>query len=188
MRDMTVDAVRSDRETSSAQASNPDQSNGFTAYHSPLLSYPLLRSHSPPRVRDTNSLAEPSHPSQTPDLSTLFPVSLSSCKAAAVNRWLSDPSRRICQYEVPGGGECRDPGCEDIHPSRAGSVEPSGAPLSPCLPALMSLSLARRLPSLCPHRRCYRTQIVRCATQGIGGHSGATRRGAARLSTAISWV
>lgn len=57
----------------------------------------------------------------------------------AVTSKLLDPSKRVCQYEIPGGGVCRDEGCEDIHPSRivGGSssgghtsfrgVEPSGA-------------------------------------------------------------
>ncbi|KAG5652882.1 hypothetical protein H0H81_003245 [Sphagnurus paluster] len=29
-----------------------------------------------------------------------------------------DPLKRICQFEVPGGGVCRDEGCEDMHLSR----------------------------------------------------------------------
>ena len=138
--------------TALLQASSHDPSNGFAPYHSPLLSYPLLRSRSPPHVWNTNSLVGSPCAAHPPDFTTLSPVSLSSLKAAAVNRWLSDPSRRICQYEVPGGGECRDPGCEDIHPSRAGSVEPSGAPLFSRLPALTSLSSARHPSSPFLHR------------------------------------
>jgi hypothetical protein len=34
---------------------------------------------------------------------------------------------RICQYEVPGGGECRDKACEDVHWNLL-EVEPNGAP------------------------------------------------------------
>lgn len=34
---------------------------------------------------------------------------------------------RICQFEVPGGGECRDAACGDIHLSLLG-MEPQGAP------------------------------------------------------------
>ena len=34
---------------------------------------------------------------------------------------------RICQFEVPGGGECRDAACGDIHLSVL-QVEPYGAP------------------------------------------------------------
>jgi hypothetical protein len=51
-----------------------------------------------------------------------------------------DPSKRICQYEVPGGGVCRDSECEDVHlqrilgdgdgpdgdERRMGPLEPSG--------------------------------------------------------------
>lgn len=65
---------------------------------------------------------------ESSDPSVLVGINLRAMKAAAVNRWLSDPSRRICQYEVPGGGECRDPNCEDIHPSMEWTVEPSGTP------------------------------------------------------------
>jgi len=51
-------------------------------------------------------------------------------KLATASRLL-DPSKRICQYEVPGGGVCRDEGCEDVHLSRIagqggrGGAEPS---------------------------------------------------------------
>ncbi|KAJ7927982.1 hypothetical protein B0H13DRAFT_2311849 [Mycena leptocephala] len=44
-----------------------------------------------------------------------------------------DPAKRICQFEVPGGGVCADAGCEDLHLNRfgreggAGVVEPSDA-------------------------------------------------------------
>lgn len=31
-----------------------------------------------------------------------------------------DPGKRVCQYEVPGPGECRDEGCVDIHLRRLG--------------------------------------------------------------------
>jgi len=34
---------------------------------------------------------------------------------------------RICQFEVPGGGECRDSACDDMHLSQL-EVEPNGAP------------------------------------------------------------
>ncbi|KAJ7761580.1 hypothetical protein DFH07DRAFT_421926 [Mycena maculata] len=57
-------------------------------------------------------------------LPNLKPLELATCSAL-------DPGKRICQYEVPGGGVCRDAGCEDVHLSRlgreggAGVVEPS---------------------------------------------------------------
>ncbi|GJE88385.1 hypothetical protein PsYK624_044680 [Phanerochaete sordida] len=125
---MAVDVVDSLSEASTAQVSivppsSPSPSSRFPTYRSPLSAYPLLRSRSPPQLLDIDSSAEtaPHHS----DLSVLSPVSLSSLKAAAINRWLSDPSRRVCQYEVPGGGECRDPNCEDIHPSRTSAAEPT---------------------------------------------------------------
>jgi hypothetical protein len=34
---------------------------------------------------------------------------------------------RICRFEVPGGGECRDASCGDMHLSQL-EVEPNGAP------------------------------------------------------------
>ncbi|SJL07562.1 uncharacterized protein ARMOST_10912 [Armillaria ostoyae] len=55
---------------------------------------------------------------------------------------LLDPSKRICQYEIPGGGICRDVGCDDVHPSRLSnqqsspgqSVDPSGEWFMICTP------------------------------------------------------
>ncbi|KAF7985557.1 hypothetical protein HWV62_3817 [Athelia sp. TMB] len=38
-----------------------------------------------------------------------------------------DPSKQICQYELPGGGVCRDAGCEDIHLSRVADVDSRNA-------------------------------------------------------------
>ncbi|KAF8073739.1 hypothetical protein FPV67DRAFT_763477 [Lyophyllum atratum] len=55
---------------------------------------------------------------------------LRQLKLATTSKLL-DPSKRICQYEVPGGGVCRDEGCEDVHLSRiaghgrGGGAEPS---------------------------------------------------------------
>jgi hypothetical protein len=31
---------------------------------------------------------------------------------------LVDPNQRLCQYEVPGGGKCRDATCTDVHLDR----------------------------------------------------------------------
>ena len=39
-----------------------------------------------------------------------------------------DPNRRICQFEIPGGGVCRDDKCEDLHIEKELEMwEPSGA-------------------------------------------------------------
>lgn len=32
-----------------------------------------------------------------------------------------DPSKRLCHFEVPGGGVCRDAECQDVHLSRMGN-------------------------------------------------------------------
>ncbi|KAJ7025330.1 hypothetical protein C8F04DRAFT_1269221 [Mycena alexandri] len=59
-------------------------------------------------------------------LPNLLPLKLATCSAL-------DPGKRVCQYEVPGGGVCRDGRCEDVHLSRDGReggegvVEPSDA-------------------------------------------------------------
>ncbi|KAI0693975.1 hypothetical protein BC835DRAFT_1351463 [Cytidiella melzeri] len=115
---------------------NSPGSSQFVAYRSPLSSYPLLRAHSPRSLADSSSSSgtDPYSAVLNPPLRerpdsddplVLIGINLRTMKAAAVNRWLSDPSRRLCRYEVPGGGECRDRNCEDIHPSLAWMVEPS---------------------------------------------------------------
>lgn len=73
-------------------------------------------------------------------LPNLKPLKLATCSAL-------DPAKRICQYEVPGGGVCRDAGCEDLHLSRLGReggvgvVEPSGTSLWVMLSSMGSASL-----------------------------------------------
>lgn len=57
---------------------------------------------------------------------TLSSIDFEALKTIVALKVLSDPSSRVCQYEVPGGGECRDKDCEDIHLSRLSSVEPTG--------------------------------------------------------------
>jgi hypothetical protein len=39
---------------------------------------------------------------------------------------LVDPKKQLCHFEVPGGGECRDAECEDVHLDRL-VLAPSGA-------------------------------------------------------------
>lgn len=34
-----------------------------------------------------------------------------------------DPDKRLCQYEIPGGGICRDKTCSDLH---IGDLQPDG--------------------------------------------------------------
>ena len=62
---------------------------------------------------------------------------LESLRVLAIARRITDKgleNERICQFEVPGGGECRDEACDDVHLSLLG-VEPHGAPrlITSCL-------------------------------------------------------
>ncbi|EPS94746.1 hypothetical protein FOMPIDRAFT_1026096 [Fomitopsis schrenkii] len=140
---MNVDVVSTDAETSAqnddatATANTPqrvaqddDASTGFSAYSSPLACFPLLRTRSyldgfgegssgaqaDGGVDDTSSIS--SSPRNTA-------IDLRDLKTAHAKNLLTDPSRPICQYEVPGGGECRDTECECIHLSRPATAEPS---------------------------------------------------------------
>jgi hypothetical protein len=59
---------------------------------------------------------------------------LESLRVLAAVRRMTDndiKDARICQFEVPGGGECRDTACGDIHLR----VEPQGAsrPIPLCI-------------------------------------------------------
>lgn len=121
---------------------SPSEGTMYTNYLSPFDSYPLLRgrlSHSDlssaPHTHPYNSSSVLSDTSTRtviqPSFSTFIP-DLQPLREAAFSRRL-DPSKRLCQYEVPGGGTCRDENCLDLHLSRLGevnhlkSVEPSGA-------------------------------------------------------------
>jgi len=123
--------------------------NYFSSYQSPFQAYPRLRSRNPDSFFSSASIMYPStHPlmsslissssaaftEHTPFLSSSVSSSspdLKPLRLIALSKRL-DPSKRICQYEVPGGGVCRDDGCEDVHLSRlegassVGTVEPSG--------------------------------------------------------------
>ena len=65
----------------------------------------------------SSSISSPSHSSSevtsSPQL-TLSGLDLGPLKLATASKML-DPMKRICRYEVPGGGVCRDAGCEDTH-------------------------------------------------------------------------
>lgn len=129
------------------QALRPRQEaneNGYATYDSPFESYPLLRLHSRPVMfsGDTTTTFDPSSFLSSSSGSLRLPTSsplpfplpnLKPLKLATASKML-DPSKRICQYEVPGGGVCRDEGCEDVHLGRMGGggerglggVEPTG--------------------------------------------------------------
>jgi hypothetical protein len=55
--------------------------------------------------------------SKLPCLVLFPPPSLKALKLATAANLL-DPTKRICQYEIPGGGVCRNDECEDVHLSR----------------------------------------------------------------------
>jgi len=114
-----------------------------TTYESPLRSYPLLVSRSRPihhtGLPESSSIASSSRSSSSLPSIFVFPSSssissfshsssemtsshrltlsgldLGPLKLATASKML-DPLKRICRYEVPGGGVCRDVGCEDTH-------------------------------------------------------------------------
>jgi len=133
---------------------------GFTTYNSPFKFYPLLYLRSQPGRNSNSSLRTSSSPSSlvsssnsptslrassfgclsSPSLPCSFQFALASAysifpnlkllRLATVSKLL-DPLRPICQYEIPGGGICRDAGCADVHLNLLtghdgnGGVEPS---------------------------------------------------------------
>jgi len=83
--------------------------SSFTAYNSVLSHYPFLSGRS----------LGPQETADIPNLQTL--------RMLAAARRMTDDSlenARICQFEVPGGGECRDSACGDMHLSQL-QVEPN---------------------------------------------------------------
>jgi hypothetical protein len=69
-------------------------------------------------------------PSLSHSSSNVFVPDLKPLKLATLQRTLGrltafDSGLRVCQYEVPGGGVCRDKACNDLHLSRLVS-EPNG--------------------------------------------------------------
>ncbi|KAF9450571.1 hypothetical protein P691DRAFT_458231 [Macrolepiota fuliginosa MF-IS2] len=107
---------------------SPDLS--FQPYQSTLSSYPLLRAQvTPPRLlasdalpsdfftEDNNGFRSTLVSDAYSHLPTLVLPDLQPLKLATVMKYL-DPSKRLCQYEVPGGGVCRDEGCDDVHLTR----------------------------------------------------------------------
>lgn len=132
--------------SSNSIPSSPDLS--FRPYQSTLSYYPLLRAQmTPPLLSASDPFSsDVTHPSAqdseafrsalVPDDYSHSPVlvlpDLQPLKLATAMKYL-DPSKRLCQYEVPGGGVCRDEGCNDVHLSRlqtgidGETLEPSGA-------------------------------------------------------------
>lgn len=114
--------------------------DNYHAYKSPFDSFPLLRSRLRRTLPDYDNDALSLHrqgsfsmdSSASSSSSLVLIPDLQPLKRAASVKAL-DPCKQICQYELPGGGVCRDAGCEDVHLRRgdlnkAGmdGIEPSG--------------------------------------------------------------
>lgn len=101
----------------------------FQPFTSLLDSYPLLRAHSQANLPEhtAHELCPPAaHP-----LPSSSHINLTPLKLLTIRKCFPGNASMICQYEVPGGGECRDRDCQDVHLSRLPPVDPSGthAPL-----------------------------------------------------------
>lgn len=121
----------------------------WTSYQSPLQLYPFSRWHL--HLTGPSDFSDASVPGSRSGLSILTASGsfssnsaggsgstdredglmagglLRSLKMATLFKNL-DPDRRICQFEIPGGGVCRDDKCEDLHIERELETwEPSGA-------------------------------------------------------------
>jgi hypothetical protein len=110
------------------------EQHNFPTYNSPFQLYPLLRSRSRPisssgdsgshQTSTSGHSSTSSHPlfSSLPSKpsSSSLPLhvpDLTPLKLATNIKFL-DPNKRVCQYEVPGGGICRDESCDDVHLGR----------------------------------------------------------------------
>lgn len=136
-------------EVTGEQAVSPGSSGRWTAYQSPIQPYPFSRWRLHPTGPtdlvngsmasnpDALSILTPSGSFSSNSASGSTPVDpkdapmagnlLRTLKKITLFRNL-DPDRRICQFEIPGGGVCRDDECEDLHIERELETwEPSGA-------------------------------------------------------------
>ena len=115
--------------------SKQDSSRSFSEYVSPFSYYPLLRSST--RVVSDLGLDSP----YTPGTSVVSSTCTSSVapgvaipdlrplRVAVTLREVGDgEGRRICQFEVPGGGVCADKSCTDLH---LNDLEPDGTHFYP---------------------------------------------------------
>ena len=153
------------------QVSNGSQvmtDSSFATYDSVLSHYPLLSG----RSLGQQEMAD------MPNLQNL--------RMQAAARRMTDNSSenaRICQFEVPGGGECRDTTCGDIHLSQL-QVEPNGTPhpLTLCLSChvivlsarwavgVMACLQTRRPRNICAEIRMWRNWFKRFKRRVLGGH------------------
>jgi hypothetical protein len=149
MMDLGVNPIEDFISERCEQAALSGSSERWTTYQSPLQSYPFSRWHlhlTGPRNSVNGSMASSpdglsiltpsgsfssnsSHSSTSADSKdvTMAGNLLRSLKMATLFKSL-DPDRRICQFEIPGGGVCRDDKCEDLHIERELETwEPTGA-------------------------------------------------------------
>lgn len=107
----------------------------FAAYSSPLDWFPMLRlrrQQQPLSNGGPSSMPTHEHTTSTPSsASTSTPIDLRTLRLAHMKFWLADPLKQICQYEIPGGGECRDHECDSLHLSRLPATEPTGTQIVP---------------------------------------------------------
>ena len=147
---LVVDLSTKPTEDSNSEQTVPSgSSERWTTYRSPLQSYPFSRWHL--HLTDPSDTCNPSVADNSDGTSILTPPGCFSSNSASgsvsvdskdgtmpgdlfralktVSLFKSlDPDRRICQFEIPGGGVCRDDKCEDIHIERELETwEPSGA-------------------------------------------------------------
>lgn len=146
--DLGVNSIEDVDSELSEQAVSPGSSERWIEYQSPIQSYPFSRWHL--HLTGPSSFANGSMASSSNGLSILTPSGsfssnsassstsadskdatmagnlLRSLKMVTLLRSL-DPDRRICQFEIPGGGACRDDKCEDLHIEKElETLEPSG--------------------------------------------------------------
>ncbi|KAJ7600714.1 hypothetical protein C8J56DRAFT_911077 [Mycena floridula] len=96
---------------STSHSSFLEPSVSFSSVTSTLSTVPSSLSFT--RSRSSSASSVQSH-----DASAHIPFpDLLDLKLSIVGKLL-DPSKRVCQYEVPGGGVCRDESCQDTHLSR----------------------------------------------------------------------
>ncbi|KAE9392829.1 hypothetical protein BT96DRAFT_261345 [Gymnopus androsaceus JB14] len=137
----------------------PEKHEEHAVYISIFDSYPLLRSRPLLQIdssiislnpQTSPSLASSSNPNHTNISSPSHNVSYTPSSSFFMSRHLSPSllpdlrplrlatasqflgsSKRLCQYEIPGGGRCADAGCEDIHISRMGGSASMDANVEP---------------------------------------------------------
>jgi len=138
-------------------------SERWSRYRSPLQSYPFSRWHL--QLTDPSGFSNESTASSSDGSSILTPSGSFSSNSASGSASVDskdatvpgdllrslkmttlfknvDLDRRICQFEIPGGGVCRDDECEDLHIEKELETwEPSGASRIPQDGVLLTLSM-----------------------------------------------